>query len=210
VSEIGEGHSFLALDLASDAGVQMLLDHLARNSYDVWVNNAGFGTYGAFAEVPDDFQRMLHLNCLTLTRLSHAYLKSARPGDALINVSSIGSFIPMPYSAHYAATKAFVTSLSESLWAESRSRGIYVMCLCPGPTDTLFHTTSGGSPDRFPKWSSQTPDQVVDTALRALRRRRSPVVLSGFSKWLVYFGKFVPVKWSLAFSERILKSALKT
>jgi short-subunit dehydrogenase len=209
MGELAGSHSYLALDLSSDAGVVALLEHLERNRYDVFINNAGFGAYGAFHEAPDDFERMLRLNCLTLTRLSHAYLRSAQPGDALINVSSIASFIPMPYSAHYSATKAFVTSLSESLWAESKSRGIYVMCLCPGSTDTLFHTSSGGSADRFPTWASQTPDQVADIALRALRRRRSPVVLCGFQKWLVFFGKFIPVKWTLSLSERVLKSALK-
>jgi short-subunit dehydrogenase len=211
LGELGDGgHTYLVADLSSDTGVASLFEHLSHHSYDVWINNAGFGAYGAFHEVPDDFERMLRLNCLTLTRVSQAYLKQAKPGDALINVSSIASFLPMPYSAHYAATKAFVTSLTESLWAESKSRGIYVMCLCPGSTDTLFHQSSGGSADRFPAWASQTPDQVVEIALRALRRRSQPLVLCGFQKWIAFIGRFVPKKWSLSLSERVLKSALKS
>ena len=88
----------------------------------------------------------------------------------------------MPFMATYAATKAFVLSFSEALWEENRSHGIKVMALCPGVTDTNFFEAS--RMDRPPARISQTPEQVVDTALRALKRGKSSVI-SGWTNLLM-------------------------
>jgi short-subunit dehydrogenase len=122
---------------------------------------------------------MLQLNNQTLTTLAYAYLKSAKTGDALINVSSALAFMPTPTMALYAATKAFVTSLSESLWFEYKDRGVYVMGLCPGLTDTNFQAASGVKKEELPKALVQTPEHVVEVALKALADRRKPTILTG-------------------------------
>jgi short-subunit dehydrogenase len=83
--------------------------------------------------------------------------------------------------ATYAATKAFVLSFSEALWEENRPYGIEVMALCPGVTETNFFAAS--RMQRPPARTSQTPDQVVDTALRALKRRKSSVI-SGWANFM--------------------------
>jgi uncharacterized protein len=184
VSELGEGHSFLVADLSSSAGQAKVVQAIEGKHFDLVVNNAGVGTLGKFTEVALDRQlAMMRLNCEALVTLSHAYLKTAKSGDALINVSSCLAFLPMPGIGLYSATKAFVTSFSESLWWEQKARGIYVMGLCPGITSTSFRKNAGGDGTITGRQSgpAQTPEQVVDRALKALRARKSPTVISGLS-----------------------------
>src|ERR1039457_3134294 len=122
---------------------------------------------------------MLRLNNEALVKLAYAFLKKAQSGDALINLSSTLAFLPMPGLGLYCASKAFVTSLSESLWYEFKDKGVYVMGLCPGITSTNFQTHSGGRKEELPANLAQTPEQVVSVALKALKARSNPTVISG-------------------------------
>ncbi|MBA3768769.1 MAG: SDR family NAD(P)-dependent oxidoreductase, partial [Acidobacteria bacterium] len=99
---------------------------------------------------------------------------------AIINVASTAAFQPVPFMATYAATKAFVLSFSEALWEENRPLGIKVMALCPGVTNTNFFDAA--HIERPPMRATQTPEQVVETALRGLMRGRSHVI----SGWINY------------------------
>jgi len=85
------------------------------------------------------------LNVAALTRLSHAALATMVPRGRgyLLNVSSMASFQPAPKLAVYAATKAYVTNLTESLHEEMRGTGVHVTALCPGLTRTEFQSVSG-------------------------------------------------------------------
>jgi len=145
---------------------------------DLLVNNAGFGAQGFFADV--ELKRHLdvvHLNCASLLTLAHLALEHMRPRRAggIINVSSIAAYQPVPRLATYAASKAFVLSLSEALWAENRDHGIRVLALCPGRTPTEFQQVAGtGSAEGA--FGFRTPDQVVEAGLRALERGQSSEV----------------------------------
>jgi short-subunit dehydrogenase len=181
-------------DLATDAGVNVVREDLRTGGYDLFVNNAGVGAHGAFAEMPlERVQQLLRLNCEAVVTLAHAYLKTARRGDALVNVSSTLGFGGFPYSAVYAASKAFALSFSESLWYEQKARGVYVLGLCPGPTTSAFHDTAGfPAANRPPARIMQSPEDVVTTAFRTLERRRQPTVISGFKNRVMLFvsGRF--------------------
>ena len=147
-------------------------------------HNAGFGSLGEFASL--DLERelnMIDLNIRSLVALTHLYLGPMRErrGGAIINVASTAGFQPVPFMTNYAATKAFVLSFSEALWEENRPYGIKVMALCPGVTDTNFFEAA--RIERPPMRVAQTPDQVVDTALRGLRRGRGHVI----SGWANFF-----------------------
>lgn len=180
VAEIGEGHSYIAADLTTGAGQDKVMQAISAQHFDLLINNAGIAAMGTFTEIPADRHRdVFVLNCGTVVRLSYAYLKTATAGDALINVSSALAFMPMPVLGLYSATKAFVTSFSESLWFEQKSRGVYVMGLCPGITSTNFNEHSGGGTAATPKLMTQTPEQVVDAAMKALAARNKPTVISG-------------------------------
>ena len=103
---------------------------------DVLVNNAGFGTYGRLEEVdPDRDRDLIAVNVDALVRLTHAVLPGmlARGRGRILNVASTIAFQPAPYQATYGASKAFVLSFSQALWAETRGSGVTVTALCPGP-----------------------------------------------------------------------------
>ncbi|MFH8717745.1 SDR family NAD(P)-dependent oxidoreductase [Streptomyces zaomyceticus] len=160
----------MAVDLGDPDGLHQAAQLLADRRAHLLVNNVGTATAGPFATTPlTHAHEMLRLNCEALVTLSHAFLAQARPGDALLNVSSTLAHAPLPDLAVYSATKAFVTAFSEALWSEHRASGIHVLALCPGMT-----ATESQSHDDAPAALVQTPEQVVATALRALRRRSRP------------------------------------
>jgi short-subunit dehydrogenase len=152
VSRLNGQHNFIIADLATVEGQTKIEKVLADGRFDLLVNNAGVGTQGAFTEIPYEKQiGMLHLNCEALTKLSYVYLKNTKQGDALINVSSTFAFMPTPTMALYCATKSFVTALTDALWFEQQKRGVYVMGLCPGITETNFQAAAGVRKEDLPK-----------------------------------------------------------
>jgi len=135
--------STYAADLTRVVERDQLLNWLAAKSLkpNLLVNNAGVGDYGDFGEA--EWQRvdaLLQLNMVALTHLTHALLPGLRAagGAAIINLSSLASLLPIPDFAAYAASKAYVTSLSESLRHELRADQVNVVALCPGPVRTEF------------------------------------------------------------------------
>src|SRR5262249_28294369 len=144
------------------------------------------GLYGRFAELSLDEQlRMMRLNIESVTVLSHAYLRQAKPGDALVNTASFLAYAPLPGAAAYSASKAFVAALSEALWWEHKKRGVYVLGFSPGVIDTRSHGAAGKSIATFPRVLVQSPEHAARELEAALRRRRSPRVISGFATRLM-------------------------
>ncbi len=185
--------STLGLDLSLvGAAHQMFV--AARNSskpIDVLINNAGFGMYGEFANMPlPRIQKMLQLHINLVVESTRLFLPSMieRQTGAIINVASVAGFFPIPYIAEYAATKAFLISFSEAVAEEVRASRITVQACCPGFTETDFHKTAGHQP-RNP-FSPQQPDQVVTASLRALDARQSHVTI-GWQGWLSQFASQV-------------------
>jgi len=150
----------LAADLRDGADLARVEARIADEDrpVDLVVNNAGFGTSGAFHELERDrLEDEILVNVTALTRLAHAALGAMVPRRRgyLLNVSSVAGFQPAPRLAVYAATKAYVTSLSESLHEEVRGSGVNVTALCPGLTRTEFQSVSGAE-----EWSTTYPPFV--------------------------------------------------
>ncbi len=193
-------HKILSADLATAEGRAAVMREITETKYDLLINNAGVGAGVGFAEIPlEEIEAMIELNCISLTSLSHSYLQNAVAGDALINVGSIVSFFPYPAFAAYSATKAFVLSLSESLWALYRSKGVHVMTVCPGPTDTNFFKAAGETEDTG---AMQSPESVVDEAFRALAKKKIFVVTGSKNKFFAFCAKYSPVRITLWFADR--------
>ncbi|HTK83628.1 MAG TPA: SDR family NAD(P)-dependent oxidoreductase [Patescibacteria group bacterium] len=179
-AELGSGHDLIVADLSTVAGQGKIADALEKGNYNLLINNAGVGTVGAFTEVPLEKQMaMLSLNAAAVVRLAYAFLKNAKSGDALVNVSSALAFMPMPGMGLYSATKSFVTAFSDTLWYEQKKRGVYVMGLHPGITATNFQVAAGGRKEDLPSHLAQTSEQVADICIKELRARRKPTVISG-------------------------------
>lgn len=206
----GAGHDYLIADLSTEEGIARISHHLSENKYDLLVNNAGFTVYDAFHESKlFDNLNVLRVNCEAVLCLSHAFLLTAKVGDALINVSSTASFLPMTITSVYTGSKAFVTGFTESLWYEERKRGVYVMALCPGMTQSQFHTRAGGDNAQIPSWASETPDQVVELAMRELARRKKPIVVSGPQGYAIFLSRFISRRWLTLIAGKILELGMK-
>ncbi|SFW90409.1 SDR family NAD(P)-dependent oxidoreductase [Amycolatopsis australiensis] len=172
---LGPGHDRLVADLATPEGLRATAGRLAEAPYTLLVNNAGAAVHGGFAATSlEDSLAVLDLNCRAVVTLAHAFLTRARPGATLLNVSSTLGFTPKPGLGVYSASKAFVTSFSETLWHEQKTRGVHVLALCPGVT-----ATESQHAEDVPSWLVQTPEEVATRALQAVRRREGPTVVSG-------------------------------
>lgn len=185
----GHGHQYLVADLSVEADVQTVAACFASEHYRLLVNNAGFSVLRPFYQSDlAEQQNILNVNCTAVVALAHGFLKQAKSGDALINVASVVSYLPTPSQPMYSASKAFIAAFSECLWVEQKERGVYVMGLCPGVTTTEFiATATRGESDghNLPRSLTQTAEEVVSEALRALRRRKRAIVTTGCANKLM-------------------------
>jgi short-subunit dehydrogenase len=172
----------IPLDLTEANAISKLQSRLSEEniSVDLLVNNAGFGTFGQFETIDSGREKeMIQLNVSAVVELTHAFIPAMleRKEGAIINVASTAAHLPVPYMAVYAATKAFVLSFSEALWAEYKDRGIRILSLNPGSTESEFHQVAGMTVSSFPM---ETAEAVVLNGLKALEEGRS-FVISGMS-----------------------------
>lgn len=188
--EVHQAHGtkaeIIACDLLADDGPERLMAEVQRRgkTVELLVNNAGFGVVGEIDDVPRErILDMIRLNITVLTDLCYLVLPGmlARGHGGVINVASVAAFQPVAYMGAYAASKAYVLHLTESLWAECRERGVTVTALCPGTTKTDFFDVAG-APEFLKRRSFQEVKPVVKSALKALEQKRQYVV----SGWMNY------------------------
>lgn len=199
--ELAEQHGVrtevVAIDLAERGAAHRLQAAADSLSFepDLLVNSAGLGAGGMFPEASlDRHLRMISVNVEALVALTGLYLPRmvARQSGGVINVASTAAFLPIPYFAVYAASKAFVLSFGEALWAENHRQGVRVVTLCPGPLATSFHERAG---DTQPSSGLQglmkrryiAPQNAVKSGLDALEHDHPRVVLRLPGMRLLYF-----------------------
>lgn len=204
----GVGVITIQADLARDGSASELWADIAARglTIDTLINNAGFGTSGDVADDdPSRLEREVQLNCGTLTALAtHAAADmKGRGAGTIINLASIGGFQPVPHMAVYAATKAYVLSFTEALWAELRPYGVRVLAVCPGPTRTEFFDTAG---ENAAVGRVRSVESLVAGALRALRGSE-PSWVQGLDNKLVTRGvvRVVPKRLVLAVGGRAVR-----
>lgn len=211
-AELSERHgvrvAVIGLDLTGDASVSAIKSKVEDLGIevDLLVNNAGFATSGGFET--EDLSKALNeidLNVKALVSLTHAFLPTMlkKRYGAVINVASTAAFQPVPTMAVYGATKAFVLSFSEALWAEFEDRGVRVLALCPGGTETEFFEVAGSKGTGSKR---ETADQVVKVALAELSSKvMKPSVVSGSRNKVL---AFVPRIVSRAVMSKLSRKAM--
>ena len=184
--------SVIPQDLTEAKAGKLVFDAVQAQdlTVDLLINNAGFGDYGAFSDRPLSKQMaMVQLNINAVVELTGLFLPlmQQRRDGAIINLSSIAGFQPIPYMSVYAATKAFILNFSEALWAENKDLGIRILVVCPGPTESKFYDRAD-FPDNATGLNGTTmasTEKVVRESLKALDKGQSTVVAGGFANQII-------------------------
>ena len=169
----------LVIDVTKDAKLVQFAEVLAISApkITVLVNCAGVGSYGAFTAQSDEaVAEMMQLNIVALTRMTKLCLPYMRRGSKIIQLASGAAFVPQAAFAVYAASKAYVYSLSRALNRELDPKGIRVMAVCPGPVNTPFLAHAYGDPARLGRLKKMTmleTESVVGKALMDCKRGKS-------------------------------------
>ena len=170
------------------------------------INNAGFGTYGPFAETSINRQMdMIELNCTTVTGICGIALPYLKSGSVIINTASLAAFLPLGNFAVYAATKSYVLSFSVALAAELRDKGIKVCALCPGSVSSEFANVASNGARKEVK-GGFPPQKVVTQCLR--RAFKGKTIALYRPKWRInaflsrFIGRYLGARFTYKYSPR--------
>ena len=185
----------VVLDLTEENDIEEYSKLLLSEKPDIHllVNAAGFGVFGPFAE--NDLKKQLKsakLNALSLSAMCHVSLSYMSNGASIVNMGSNSSWQPVPYQAVYGASKSYVLSFSRALGRELKSRGIHVMCVCPGWIKTEFQQIA--EHDRYIRYVDHWygPDEVAKQAMKDLKKKKTVSILGHPVRRQVRLVKFLP------------------
>src|SRR5438445_66680 len=203
----------IALDLSQALAPHFLFDQLRREriSIDILINNAGYGRFGEFADLPlEESLGQIQLNVMALTALTKLFISPMleRRSGKIMNVASTAGFQPGPLMAVYYATKAYVISFSEALANELKDKGVSVTCLCPGATDTGFQGRAGTEQTvLFKKMRPMDAGTVARDGYRGLMAGKTLVISGLRNRLLAESIRLAPRKLVTAISRKILDKA---
>lgn len=163
----------IPLDLTRPSAPHTLMEALGNRSIGLLVNAAGFGSGGPFlSSILSNELGMLELNCHAVLSLTHAFAQrfAAQGRGGIILFSSIVAWQGAPYSANYAATKAYIQSLGEALHRELKSHNVDVLTSAPGPTESSFANRAG-----MTMTDAEPASRIAQDTLNALGKRATVV-----------------------------------
>lgn len=198
------------VDLAGEDGAERLYRSVAEEEIEplVLVNNAGFGAWGAFLEIPWEKERaMLELDVVSLVYLTRRFAADmvTRGRGLVLQVSSIGAYQSAPTYASYAAAKSFVLHHGEAIGYELRGTGVSVTVLSPGVTATEFLSVAGQKPTAYQRLSMMESDRVVRVGIRAMLRGRMSVVPGFFNAFTVWLNRLLPRRLVVRIAEASMR-----
>ena len=186
IKELGSDCHIFLEDLSKRDSGRSLYDQIKLKNLhvDLLVNNAGYGRWGTYHEVDmDDYADMIQLNITSLSELSHLFIPDmiSKGEGGVINVGSVASLTPVPYSSVYAATKAYVLSLSEGLRYEYKDFNIRIMALLPGATISNFGQVATAKSDKLRERLNKRSKSAVGTVFQT-SHEVAVECLDGFEK----------------------------
>jgi short-subunit dehydrogenase len=212
--EYGVRAEVLAADLADAGARDALAEAIVELGLEVeiLVNNAGFGHSSDFAD--SDRGRLLEMvrvNCEALVDLQARYLPGMveRGRGAVMNIASTAAFQPLPGTANYAATKAFVLSLSEATHAELAGTGVTLTAVCPGPVRTEFSEVAGigEAEEKTPSAVWMSAEAVAADAVSGTERGKRVVIPGLLNRAGALTGQHAPRLLALPVARRIYRQA---
>ncbi len=203
-SAFGTETKVVPYDLSRAGAAAEIFSTLRETPISVLVNNAGFGSYGPFANTDLNLQtNMMQVNMVALVQLTHWFVQPmrARGRGRILNIASTAAFQPGPMVNVYYATKAFVYSFSYALADELLKSGITVTTLCPGLTRTEFQQRaqmreSGG-------WPTMSARKVAEAGYRGLIQGKRVVIPGVMNRIASFFAKRLPPRITTAIVRKI-------
>tara|TARA_B100001750_G_scaffold182574_1_gene151270 strand:- start:258 stop:1052 length:795 start_codon:yes stop_codon:yes gene_type:complete len=199
-------------DLSKEGFPRKLYDEVQKKNLtvDILINNAGFGFSGLFLDSSmNNYKEMMNVNIYSLTALTHLFLNDMVKNNkgGVINISSLASFQSIPYFSIYAATKAFVTSFTISLYEEYRDCNVKILGVCPGYTKTNFNKRAhmSSNPAAGYLMSSQ---EVVSESLKAFEKGKFIIINGKINRLAKFIISMLPTKWSLRMAKSIIKKGM--
>lgn len=202
----------IAMDLSTREAPDRLYSEVSQLGIlvDVLINNAGFGLYGRFAEIPwQREENMLDLDIFTLTHLTKLFVKDmiARGSGHILQVASIGAFQPTPLYASYSAAKSYVLNFSEALHYELRDTGVQCTALSPGITATEFLQHAGQTATPYQRMMMMKSADVARIGIDALLRGKSSVVPGFLNAMTAWSTRLMPRRLQAAVAYRLMKAS---
>jgi uncharacterized protein len=201
--ELSDEHGVRAETISADVADERARARLKQElearglAVELLVNNAGFGSGGAFIELdPEQEASMVRTNVEAVVALTGMFVPEMveRGRGAVLNVASLIAFQPVPFQATYGATKAAVLSFSDALHEELRGSGVTVTSVCPGPVRTEFGESGGfgGADDRIPDRFWLEADKVAADAVTALENGDRVTVPGATNQLAALYGQHLP------------------
>lgn len=200
----------IAMDLGTPDAPQHLYDQVMEmeTAVSVLINNAGFGAYGKFVDIPwEREQTMLNLDIVTLVHLTKLFLKDMVANDFgyVLQVASIGAYQPSPLYASYSASKAFVLSFGEAINYELKDTNVSMTVLSPGVTRTEFLDVAGQETTFYQRMMMMESKDVVRIGINAMLKGKASVI-PGFGNWLgAWSNRLIPRRAQAAIAYRLMQ-----
>lgn len=202
----------ICCDLTIDEDIEKLFALTKNYNINILCNNAGIGDYGFFLDSDiNKINQMIDLNIKSLVKLTYHYanlMKNERSGK-ILNIASIGSFVPGPLMAVYYATKAFVLSFSESLSIELKKDHIQVITSCPGPTKTKFFEKASSDVDLLKGVKPSAPNEVASLIYKNLMKNKVVYIPFVKNKLAIFGIRFISRKSLRKIANKIQMNRVK-
>ncbi|MCC9135092.1 SDR family NAD(P)-dependent oxidoreductase [Pontibacter silvestris] len=204
----------LELNLVKPHAISYLYDWCQQQNLriNILINNAGTGNYSSFVSTSlEQYQKMIHLNSATVVSLTKMFVPKLMEHSKsyILNVGSFVSLMSVPYKSVYSATKSFVLAFSRALQSELQQHGVYVSCICPGPTSTETVIKRNKSLGRKSDILMQTPGQVAKLAIDGLLKKKGLIIPGWKNKVILRLGPLLPFRLRSYILESIFKSGIQ-
>lgn len=201
-----------SINIEDEREIEKFLQEIEGEEIDVVINGAGVGEIDYFENMEyGEIRKMIEINSVALTKITYHFYKKmveARRGK-IVNISSTAGFQQGgPLMSVYYGTKAYVNSLTLSLYEEGREKGVEVYLLAPGPTKTKFKGMDREL-SSFEELYVTTPEEVAQELWKGLERKRKIIIPGKINKILYFLDKFIPLNSKLKSIKKIQEKKIK-